>query len=320
MSLNDEVVIQRNLAKLHREMGPTIEAAMRDKSIVEVMLNPDGRVWVDRLGSGMEVICTMNETAALQMLGTVAHMLGGVINPQNPKVEGELPGDGSRVEGVIYPIVQKPSFNLRKKASAVFPLEEYVQAGRALESDHEVLKEAILTRKNILVVGGTGTGKTTFANALLHEMSRLCPTHRVVILEDTVELQCTLENLVQMRTNDTVSMQDLLKIAMRQRPDRIILGEVRGPEALSMTKAWNTGHPGGICTVHANDARAGLVRVEQLISEISITPMKELIGEAIDVVVYLRRDPGIGPMLGEIIAVEGVRNGDYLIHDLRQAE
>ncbi len=317
MSKATDEVIRRNLSKLRREMGDKIRQAMDDPTVVEVMLNPDGTVWTDRLGKGMEYLCDMSEVQALQMLGTIAHMLGTVINVKNPRVEGELPGDGSRVEGVIPPLVLRPSFNIRKKASSVFPLSQYVETGRAQPEDMEILRKAILTRKNILVVGGTGTGKTTFVNAIINEMKLLTPQHRLVILEDTAELQCTMDNYVAMRSNDEVSMQDLLKITMRQRPDRIIVGEVRGKEALDMVKAWNTGHPGGVCTVHANDARAGLLRIEQLISEVSETPMRELIGEAIDVVAFLVRDPKIGPKLAELIAVDGVKNGEYLFRDLR---
>nr|MBQ6740898.1 P-type conjugative transfer ATPase TrbB [Synergistaceae bacterium] len=301
-------------------MGEQVRAAMDDPQVVEVMLNPNGSVWTDKLGKGMEYLCDMSDVQALQMLGTIAHMLGTVINANNPKVEGELPGDGSRVEGVIPPIVLHPSFNLRKKASAVFPLSSYVDSGRASPEDADILREAVKSRKNILVVGGTGTGKTTFVNAIINEMKLLTPQHRILILEDTAELQCSMDNFVAMRSNDGFSMQDLLKIVMRQRPDRIIVGEVRGKEALDMIKAWNTGHPGGVCTVHANDARAGLLRIEQLISEISQTPMRELVGEAIDVVAFLIRDPKLGPKLAELIAVDGVKNNEYIFRDLRKSE
>lgn len=314
----DEVVIQRNLDKLRREMGPDIRKAMDNPKVVEVMLNPDGSVWTDKMGIGMERLGNMKEVEALQMLGTIAHMLGTVINYHHPKVEGELPGDGSRVEGVIPPIVPHPVFNIRKRASSVYALEEYIREGRTTGEDIELLREAILSRKNILVVGGTGTGKTTFVNAIINEMKLLTPQHRLIILEDTPELQCTMDNFIPMRTNSDVSMQELLKITMRQRPDRIIIGEVRGKEALDMLKAWNTGHPGGVCTVHANDARAGLLRIEQLISEVSETPMRDLVAEAIDMVVFLIRDPQIGPKLSELISVEGVIDGQYVFRDLKQ--
>ena len=316
-STTDEVT-RRNLDKLRREMGDKIRQAMDNPKVVEIMLNPDGAVWIDKMGEGMSYLCQMPEVSALQMLGTIAHMLGTVINYHHPKVEGELPGDGSRVEGVIPPIVQHPMFNIRKKASSVYPLEAYIAEGRMTEEDMRLLREAILARKNILVVGGTGTGKTTFVNAILNEMKLLTPGHRILILEDTVELQCTMANHASMRTSSDVSMQELLKITMRQRPDRIVIGEVRGKEALDMLKAWNTGHPGGVCTVHANDARAGLLRIEQLISEVSETPMRDLVAEAIDVVVFLVRDPKIGPKLSELVSVEGVVDGQYVFRDLKQ--
>ena len=315
----DEEVIRRNLEKLRREMGDDIRHAMDDSSVIEIMLNPDGMVWIDKIGSGMEFLCDMSPVQSLQMLGTVAHMLGTVINYHHPIVEGELPGDGSRVEGVIPPIVPNPTFNIRKKASAIFSLAEYIKSGRASDEDIRILCEAISARKNILVVGGTGTGKTTFVNAIINEMKTLTPNHRLLILEDTLELQCSMDNFVSMRTSSDKSMQDLLKITMRQRPDRIIIGEVRGKEALDMLKAWNTGHPGGVCTVHANDARAGLLRIEQLISEVSQSTMRELIAEAIDVVAFLIRDPHIGPKLSELISVEGVSNGQYIFKNLKQS-
>ena len=314
----NEEVIRRNLEKLRREMGTEIRNAMDDPSVIEIMLNPDGKVWIDKIGAGMEFLCYMSSVQSLQMLGTVAHMLGTVINYHHPKVEGELPGDGSRVEGVIPPIVPNPSFNIRKKASAIFSLAEYVKSGRATDEDIRILCEAISSRKNILVVGGTGTGKTTFVNAIINEMKNLTPKHRLLILEDTLELQCSMDNFVSMRTTSDMSMQDLLKVTMRQRPDRIIIGEVRGKEALDMLKAWNTGHPGGVCTVHANDARAGLLRIEQLISEVSQNPMRELIAEAIDVVAFLKRDPHIGPKLSELIAVDGIHDGQYAFHNLKE--
>ena len=317
VNTSDEVN-RRNLEKLRREMGEYVRNAMDDPQVIEIMLNPDGSVWVDKIGSGMEFICYMPDVQALQMLGTISHMVGTVINYHNPKVEGELPGDGSRVEGVIPPVVQKPVFNIRKKASAIFSLAEYIKSGRATDDEVQILCEAIASRKNILVVGGTGTGKTTFVNAIINEMKSLTPKHRLLILEDTLELQCSMKNFVSMRTTSDVSMQDLLKITMRQRPDRIIIGEVRGKEALDMLKAWNTGHPGGVCTVHANDARAGLLRIEQLISEVSQSPMRELVAEAIDVVAFLIRDSHIGPKLSELIAVDGVQNGQYVFHDLKE--
>ena len=173
LNSTDEEVIRRNLEKLRREMGDDIRHAMDDASVIEIMLNPDGTVWIDKIGSGMEFLCDMSPVQSLQMLGTVAHMLGTVINYHNPVVEGELPGDGSIVEDVIPPIVPNPTFNIRKKASAIFSLAEYIKSGRASNEDIHILCEAISARKNILVVGGTNTGKTTFVNAIINEMKTL---------------------------------------------------------------------------------------------------------------------------------------------------
>lgn len=312
----DRIVEQRNMDKLRREMGDIVRKAMDDPTVIEVIVNPNGEIVVDRIGRDMETIGVMELAKTIQLLGTIAHMLHTTISYDNPILEGELPGDGSRVEGVVSPITEGPSINIRKKASAVFSLDEYVASGRAVTSNVEVLRQAILDRKNILVVGGTGTGKTTFVNAILKEISVLTPKHRIISIEDTRELQFSSENVVSMRTTANENMQVLLRVVMRQRPDRIVVGEVRGGEALSMLKAWNTGHPGGICTVHANSARAGLLRIEQLISEVSASPMNALIAEAIDIVAYLVRDPKIGPKLAELVAVEGVDDkGRYIFRD-----
>ncbi|NLL36159.1 MAG: Flp pilus assembly complex ATPase component TadA, partial [Fretibacterium sp.] len=180
------------------------------------------------------------------------------------------------------------------------------------------LQDAIETRKNILIAGGTGSGKTTFVNAILDALAQIRKDDRVLLLEDTVELQCTMQNVFAMRTDpkSNTTMQKLVKASLRLRPDRIIVGEVRGGEALDLLKSWNTGHPGGICTVHANSARSALIRMEQLISEVSKTPMKDLIGEALDVVVFLKRVAQIGPIVAEIIEVSGIKDGDYLCRNI----
>jgi type IV secretion system protein VirB11 len=168
----------------------------------------------------------------------------------------------------------------------------------------EQLEIAIRDRKNILVAGGTGSGKTTLANALIAEIVQAHPEHRLVIIEDTAEIQCSAENAVLLHATDNVDMLRLLKATMRLRPDRILVGEVRGPEALALLKAWNTGHPGGVATVHANSAAAGLIRMEQLIAEATPTPIPVLIGEAVDLVVSIVKTP-IGRKVHEILQVLG---------------
>ena len=307
---------RRNLEKLRNELGPVICTALDDPEVIEIMVNPDGRIWLDRTRSGMEHTGKkLTRARRMAALGTIAAMLDTKINASCPILEGELPLDGSRIEGTVPPVSEGPGLTIRKHSSAVFPLSRYVEDERITAECCLYLKEAVENRKNILIAGGTGSGKTTFANALLDVMNELNPMDRLVVLEDTVELQYSLENVYSLRTDEKndVTMQRLVKTSLRLRPDRIIVGEVRGKEALDLLKSWNTGHPGGISTLHANSATSALIRLEQLISEASVSPMKELIGEAVDVVVFLKRRARKGPVVTEVLEVKGVdiTNGIY---------
>lgn len=318
--LANEEILRRNMDKLRHELGSVICHALDDKEVIEIMVNPDGYIWLDRLSSGMERTGKkISPERLLAALGTIAAMLRTELNKHFPILEGELPLDGSRVEGVIPPVVRSASMSIRKHSSAVFPISRYIAEGRISQAGWDYLRDAIETRKNILIAGGTGSGKTTFVNAILDALSRLREDDRVLILEDTVELQCKMPNVFGMRTDakSSTTMQKLVRASLRLRPDRIIVGEVRGGEALDLLKSWNTGHPGGICTVHANSARSSLIRMEQLISEVSKTPMKDLIGEALDVVVFLKRVAQIGPIVAEIVEVDGIQDGDYVCKNIR---
>jgi type IV secretion system protein VirB11 len=280
------------------------------------MLNADGRLWVDRLGEPMRAVGKIAASAAESFIATVASTLRSAVTRENPILECELPAeppfDGSRFEALIPPVVSAPVFTIRRKASAVFTLEEYERQGIMTGWQRAAIESAVAERQNILVVGGTTTGKTTLTNAIIDQMVRATPHHRLVIIEDTAEIQCAAPNAVVMRATDTVGMQRLLKATLRLRPDRIIVGEVRGGEALAMLKAWNTGHPGGVCTVHANHARAGLTRVEQMIAEVSQTPMRALIAEAVNLIVSIvRTDTAPGRRIHEVVAVNGFGDGDY---------
>jgi type IV secretion system protein TrbB len=285
---------------------------LHESDVVELMLNADGTVWVDRLGQPMQPAGTMAAATAESFIATVASTLRGTVTRENPILECELPLDGSRFAALIPPVVSGPVFTIRRKASAVFPLRAYEGQGIMTARQRRALETAVARRHNILVVGGTGTGKTTLANGIIDHMVRASPGHRLVIMEDTAEIQCTAQNAVVMRATDTVDMQRLLKATMRLRPDRIIVGEVRGGEALSLLKAWNTGHPGGVCTVHANHARAGLQRIEQLIAEVSQTPMRALIAEAVNLIVSIvKTDSAPGRRIEEVVTVTGLADGNY---------
>ena len=301
---------QRIGEKIRRELGPAVCEALQQSDVVEILLNADGRLWVERLGQPMTPIGRMNPSQAESLMATVAATLHTTITRENPILECELPLDGSRFEALIPPVVAAPVFTIRRRASQVFRLSDYVAAGIMTQEHHQALSQAVNSRQNILVVGGTGSGKTTLANALIAEIVDLAPTDRLAIIEDTAEIQCAAENAVLLRATDTVDMLRLLKATMRLRPDRILVGEVRGPEALSLLKAWNTGHPGGVATIHANSARAGLTRLEQLIAEATQAPMQTLIAEAVNLVVYMARTP-TGRRVEQILSVEAFEGPEY---------
>uniref|UniRef100_C6DZ91 P-type conjugative transfer ATPase TrbB n=1 Tax=Geobacter sp. (strain M21) TaxID=443144 RepID=C6DZ91_GEOSM len=301
---------ERLITMLTTAVGPEMGELLRDDQVVEVMLNPDGKLWVDRLGQGRECTgLTINRHDAERIIKLVASGTGAEVNEATPILSAEFPGSGSRFQGILPPVVSAPVFTIRKKALMIFTLADYVAQGILTERQNEILCRAVSEKKNVLVTGGTGSGKTTLVNALLHEIAK--SGDRIVIIEDTLELQCAAPDTVFLRAREGVaSMNDLVKATMRLRPDRIVVGEVRGGEALSLLKAWNTGHPGGCATVHANHALGGLIRLEQLIQEAVVAVSKELIAEAVDIIVHIERC-GSGRKVKEVVEVQEVLEGRY---------
>ncbi|MFA9200806.1 MAG: P-type conjugative transfer ATPase TrbB [Cypionkella sp.] len=292
-------------------LGPDIAAWLDEAAVVEVMLNPDGRLWVDRLGSGLaDTGERLSAADGERIVRLVAHHVGAEVHASAPRVSAELPGTGERFEGLLPPVVAAPCFAIRKPAVAVFSLDDYVAAGIMPAAAATALARAVRDRDNILVAGGTSTGKTTLTNALLAEVAKT--SDRVVLIEDTRELQCLTPNLVALRTKDGVaSLSDLVRSSLRLRPDRIPIGEVRGAEALDLLKAWGTGHPGGIGTIHAGSAIGALRRLEQLIQEAVVTVPRALIAETIGVVAVLG-GRGAERRLSELARVQGLdATGDY---------
>ncbi|MES1973312.1 MAG: P-type conjugative transfer ATPase TrbB [Pseudomonadota bacterium] len=276
---------------LRTAMGPAIAAALADPLVLEVMINPDGALRLDRLGEGRTDTGTRFDPAQVErIIRLVASHARTEVHAASPIVSAELPphgeGAGERFEGVLPPVSLAPCFSIRKPATRIYTLMDYVADGIMSADIARLLSLAVVERRNILVAGGTSSGKTTLANALLAEMAHL--DERVILIEDTRELQSPAPDTVALRTRaGHVTMADLVRSTLRLRPDRIIVGEVRGGEALDMLKAWNTGHPGGIATVHANSAPSALLRVEQLIQEAVVTVPRRLIAEAIDMVVFI---------------------------------
>jgi type IV secretion system protein TrbB len=296
---------------LRTAMGAAIAGFLADRRVVEIMLNPDGRLWVDCLAEGLaDTGERLSPTDGERIIRLVAHHVGAEVHPRRPRVSAELPETGERFEGLLPPVVSSPTFAIRKPAVAIFSLGDYVAAGVMDAGQAETLRLAVATRRNILVAGGTSTGKTTLTNALLAEMAKTAD--RVVMIEDTRELQCSAPNLVAMRTKDGVAtLSDLVRSSLRFRPYRIPIGEVRGSEALDLLKAWGTGHPGGAGTIHAGSAIGALRRLEQLIQEAVVTVPRALIAETVDLIAVLS-GRGAARRLSELSAVEGLGpDGDY---------
>lgn len=318
-SLQDEpyTLKTRALEKLKRDMGATFLKGFNDPRTVEIMLNADGQLWIERLGEKMEVLGRLHPFKSEAIIKTVAGFHGKVITAENPIIEATFPLDGSRFAAQLPPTVSAPTFALRKKAVSIFTLEQYVETGVMTPEQRDVLIEAVNTHRNILIIGGTGSGKTTLVNAVIHQMVISNPSERVFIIEDTGEIQCSAKNHVQFYTTAEISMTTLLKTTLRMRPDRILVGEVRGPEALDLLMSWNTGHEGGAATLHANDARSGLDRLSMLISMHKDAPahIEPLIAKAVHVVVHIARAEG-GRKVEEILKVIDYVDGKYITENL----
>ena len=306
----------RRRAMLKTAMGNDIVAALADPAVVEVMVNPDGALRLDRLGTGrLDTGVRLGAAEVERIIRLVASHIRLEVHAGNPIVSAELPQSGERFEGLLPPVSTAPCFSIRKPAMRVYTLEDYIADRILLAPQADLLRAAVRERCNILIAGGTSSGKTTLANALLAEMATL--DERIIILEDIRELQCAAPDCVSLRTKPgIVSLATLVRSTLRLRPDRIVVGEVRGPEALDMLKAWNTGHPGGIATIHANSAKSALYRIEQLIQEAVVNVPRRLIADAIDRIVFIA-GRGQSRRVETIATVEGLAaDGDYVLTDI----
>ena len=321
-------------AKLKRELGERVLGLLADERTEDIVLNPDSSLWVKYQGDGFFCCGTMSPASAASALGTVAAFRGTVLNHDHPILETELPLDGSRFEGIVAPVVRQPVFAIRLRPRRVFTLADYESAGiltdkldvsnRVRQQEDfagmvrglphsEIIRAAVRERKNILVVGATGSGKTTLLNAILDAIAELTPCDRVISIEDTIELQCRVRNYLDLRAVGEVTMLDCLRASMRLKPTRIVVGEVRGAEAHTLLKAWNTGHPGGLGTVHANSALLGLTRLESLVAEGTDAPQQKLIAETVDLVIFVDPEPALkaGRKVREMLLVTGWKEGQY---------
>jgi P-type conjugative transfer ATPase TrbB len=303
-----DIAQERLKEGLRRDFGPVCMKALEDPKVIEIMLNADRSIWVDEFGSGMRHTgYTMPASQSMKLFQTLATMFNVVVNAQNPFLSGSFPLDGSRFQGEIPPISAAPTFAIRKMALSVFPLTQYLKDGMLTQAHYDAIINAVNERQNIVVVGGTGSGKTTFLNAVLDAVSVHTPEDRVLLMEDTGEIQCKSKNQIAKRTTMYATMEQLLVSALRYRPDRIIVGEVRGKEASTLLEAWNTGHPGGLATIHANSAALALRRIERLLAKSGEVNQEQTIAEAVNLVVFIKKEKGAikGRKVKEVAVVKG---------------
>lgn len=295
--------------------GSEINNYLKDPDVIEIYLNDDKKLWIDTLSSGRKYTgIEIDPQTARNIIYLVASSVETEANEHNPIIDAELPGNGERFAGILPPVVKNPSFAIRKKAIKIFTLEDYIKSNIMTERQYNIICEAVKNRENMLVVGGTSTGKTTLTNAIINEMSKY--PNRLIIIEDTQELQCSAEDRLFLRSTDYATIRRLLMATLRLRSDRIIIGEIRDGAALNLIKAWNTGHPGGICTLHANSALEGLEQLESYISEVSIQEQKKTISKAVNLVINIRKI-GTQRKIHEIIKITGLDDkGNYLYENI----
>ncbi len=301
---------QRYLNMLETACGPKIMSYFNDPNVIEIMLNPNGELFIERLSEGkVRTGITIPLSQSENIIKLVASYKNQVIHAKSPMISTDIPFLGARFQGWIPPVVTQPTFSIRKRATQIFGLDHYVSKKTLSPEQALFLQEAVLNHKNIIITGGTGSGKTTFANALLDILNGT--TERILVLEDLPELQVLAEDIVTLNTSETVTMRDLVKGSLRMRPDRIVVGEVRDGAALELLKAWNTGHPGGICTLHANSVESTPYRLEDLIRETSVSIPHYLISEAIDIVVFIERLKDGSRRVKDIGSLKTENSGQY---------
>lgn len=277
-----------------------IERLILDERISEIMVNGSGRVFIEREGDLAEVADVCLTEKNLQVaVRNIARALGDEINEQQPLLDSRLP-DGSRVAAVIPPCsIGGTTLTIRKFHSRQFTAEELVRIGSLTSETLGRLQEAIADRQNILISGGTGTGKTTLLNALA---ASIAAEERIVIIEDTAEIQLDKPNLVRFEARreqpslPAVTIRDLVRATLRHRPDRILLGEVRGGEAFDLLQALNTGHSGILSTIHANSAQQAIARLTSCVLqagvELPYAAIRSNIADAVNLLLHIERRQG----------------------------
>lgn len=303
-------------ALLDISLGPIIQGYLKRDDVKEIMLNPDGRLWIETLKEGKfatEYTCSSSQ--AKRIITIAASLNNKSITSHNPVLSGTLERYKARFQGWLPPITAKPTFCIRKQATVPMTLEDWVSQGSIQPKQARVITQAITHKKNIIICGGTGSGKTTLTNTLLQKIGQT--DERIITIEDTPELHINAKDHVNLLTTTNFSMQDCLAGTLRMRPDRIIIGEVRDGAALDLLKAWNTGHGGGIATLHANSPSGALQRLEDLAME--ATPHKpfHLIAEVVHLIAYMEKTKKGIPVLKTLAEIQGYKDNNYIIKGIQ---
>jgi type IV secretion system protein TrbB len=312
------IIAERRLEALRHALGPTALAALIDPDVVEILANPDGQLILDKIGGGRVATSEMlSPESRDRVIRLIADYVGEPVLPEDPRLSGVLPETGERFQGVLPPVSRAPAFSIRKRPARIFTLSDYQEQGIVTADQRDLIETAATERKNILISGGTSSGKTTLANAIL-ALPAFSET-RTILIEDTPELQCSAWDQVALLTRRTpklIGVVDLVRDSLRLRPDRIVVGEMRdGAAALETLKAWNTGHPGGLSTIHANSAADALLRLEDLTSEVAAIIPRRAIGQAIDLVIHIARTRE-GRRVEGLIEISGTEDEHYLMRQI----
>ena len=299
---------------------------LKDESVTEVMINRHDEIWIEKEGKVHKSDARFpDEDSVRAAANNIAQSVGRRIDDNNPRLDARLP-NGYRIHAVIPPCARKgTTIAIRKFSTIQFTFEDYIRLGTMTLDVARFLDICIKLGKNILVSGGTGSGKTTLLSVFCN---RIPKGQRVIVIEDSSELQIEYEHVVFFETRmaneigeGEVSIQDLLKSSLRLRPDRIIVGEVRGAEALELVQAMNTGHKGCLGTIHANSPHDGIVRLEALAqganAQLSEKALQHQISSAVDIIVQISRYPDGSRRIGAITEVLGVNDkGVYQVRDI----
>ena len=312
--MRDEKEYERLIAGLKIDLTEEILKGLEDNEVLEIILNPDGSLWYDGI-FGMKNVGKVSKAKAESIVMDVSGIIGKETHSANPILEGEFPL-GGRFEAVIPPCSSNPMFNLRKLPAIVFSLTDYIKKGIITKRQNDVIVKAVISKKNILVAGSTGSGKTTLTNAIIREIP---DDERIITIEDTNELKVENPNWVALHTSLEIDMVRLLMATMRLRPDRIIVGEVRDKSAHALLKAWNTGHPGGVATLHANSCEDALWRLNSLVEEAGVLNQHKLISRAVDLVIFIEKINVSGEIKRKVTEIKQVvdYNGlDFILEDI----